>query len=497
MARLRLFYSARSRRRLTTVGLLAAALALTPARPGTRSRQFLRSCRQGHQRGGQHLGLDDGRGADRNCTIQGPQAPQGSPFEELFEEFFRRRGQGGGDAPRTRRSNSLGSGFIVDSAGVVATNAHVVGEANEIFVIFNDGSKLKADIIGKDTKLDLAVLKVKSEKPLTAVKFADSDKLRVGEWVVAVGNPFGLGGSVSAGIVSAINRDIQQGSYDSYIQTDAAINKGNSGGPLFNLDGEVVGINTAILSPTGGSVGIGFAVPSSLAGPVIEQLREFGETRRGWLGVRIQPVDDATAEALDLGRARGALVAGVDEKGPAKPAGIEIGDVIVKFNGRDVTATRPAPLRGRHAGRQGRRCGRSSARAARSRRPSRSGGCPRTRSSRRASRATATRKSKSRPSRTSSASTSSRSTTTRAGATPSSRPMKGVVVSRVDPNSQRRRQAHPGRRGRSSRSARRPVANPADVTKRLEAIKKDGKKSALLLIANAQGEVRFVALPIE
>ena len=187
------------------------------------------------------------------------------------------------------------------------------------------------------------MLKVKPDKPLKAVKFGDSDKLRLGEWVIAIGNPFSLGGSVTAGIVSARNRDINSGPYDNYIQTDASINRGNSGGPLFNLEGEVIGVNTAIISPSGGSIGIGFAVPSKTAMPVIDQLQQFGETRRGWLGVRIQQVTDEIAESLNIKPARGALVAGVDDKGPAKPAGIEPGDVIVKFDGKDIKEMRDLP----------------------------------------------------------------------------------------------------------------------------------------------------------
>src|SRR5207248_6530839 len=217
-----------------------------------------------------------------------------------------------------RRVNSLGSGFIIDPSGVVVTNNHVISEADEVTVILNDGSKLKAEIIGRDQKTDIALLRVKPEKPLKAVKFGDSEKLRLGEWVIAIGNPFSLGGTVTAGIVSARNRDINSGPYDNYIQTDAAINRGNSGGPLFNLEGEVIGVNTAIISPSGGSIGIGFAVPSKTALPVIEQLRQYGETRRGWLGVRIQQVTDEIAESLGMKQSRGALVAGVDEKGPAK-----------------------------------------------------------------------------------------------------------------------------------------------------------------------------------
>jgi len=224
---------------------------------------------------------------------QMPQVPQDSPLDELFKEFFKnRRGGGGGDqdsdnAPSTRRVNSLGSGFVIDPQGIVVTNNHVISEADEVTVIFNDGSRLKAEVLGRDTKVDLALLKVKTDKPLKFVKFGDSEKLRLGEWVVAIGNPFSLGGTVTAGIISARNRDINSGPYDNYIQTDAAINRGNSGGPLFNLDGDVIGVNTAIISPSGGSIGIGFAVPSKTVVGVIDQLRQFGETRRGWLGVRI------------------------------------------------------------------------------------------------------------------------------------------------------------------------------------------------------------------
>ena len=281
-----------------------------------------------------------------------PKLPPGSPFEEFFEEFFKNRrgpggpgGQGGQNGhPQTpRRASSLGSGFIIDASGLVVTNNHVISEADEVSVILNDGTTLKAEILGRDTKTDLALLKVKSDKPLKAVKFGDSDKLRLGEWVIAIGNPFSLGGTVTAGIVSARNRDINSGPYDNYIQTDAAINRGNSGGPLFNLNGEVIGVNTAIISPSGGSIGIGFAVPSKTVMAVIDQLREFKEVRRGWLGVRIQQVDDQIAESLNIKPARGALIAGVDDKGPAKPAGIEPGDVVVKFDGKDIKEMRDLP----------------------------------------------------------------------------------------------------------------------------------------------------------
>ena len=274
-----------------------------------------------------------------------PQLPNDPQLDELFRDFFNRRGQGD---PQNRdrgprRVNSLGSGFIIDASGIVVTNNHVISEADEVTVILNDGSRLKAEIIGKDQKTDIALLRVKPDKPLKAVKFGDSEKLRLGEWVIAIGNPFSLGGTVTAGIVSARNRDINSGPYDNYIQTDAAINRGNSGGPLFNLDGEVVGINTAIISPSGGSIGIGFSVPSKTAMPVIDQLKQFGETRRGWLGVRIQQVTDEIAESLNIKPPRGALVAGVDDKGPAKPAGIEPGDVIVKFDGKEIKEMRDLP----------------------------------------------------------------------------------------------------------------------------------------------------------
>jgi serine protease Do len=275
-----------------------------------------------------------------------PQLPNDPQLDELFRDFFNRRG-GQADPQNRERSprrvNSLGSGFIIDASGIVVTNYHVISEADEVTVILNDGSRLKADIIGKDQKTDIALLRVKPDKPLRAVKFGDSDRLRLGEWVIAIGNPFSLGGTVTAGIVSARNRDINSGPYDNYIQTDAAINRGNSGGPLFNLDGEVVGVNTAIISPSGGSIGIGFAVPSKTAVPVIDQLKQFGETRRGWLGVRIQQVTDEIAESLNVKPPRGALVAGVDDKGPAKPAGIEPGDVIVKFDGKEIKEMRDLP----------------------------------------------------------------------------------------------------------------------------------------------------------
>ncbi|HEX7008276.1 MAG TPA: DegQ family serine endoprotease [Alphaproteobacteria bacterium] len=268
-----------------------------------------------------------------------PQLPPGSPFEDFFKEFFDRNRPEG----PMRRSTSLGSGFIIDSRGYVVTNNHVIADADEIKVILQDGTRLDATVRGRDTKTDHALLKVKADKPLPTVSWGDSDKVRVGDWVMAIGNPFGLGGSVTTGILSARQRDINAGPYDDFLQTDASINRGNSGGPLFNMAGEVIGINTAIISPQGGSVGIGFAVPSSMARTVISQLMEFGRTRRGWLGVRIQTVDEEIAESVGLNEARGALVVNVTENGPAAKAGIQARDIIISFDGKDVDAMRKLP----------------------------------------------------------------------------------------------------------------------------------------------------------
>ena len=273
--------------------------------------------------------------ASADDHVTPPKLPPGSPFEKFFNDFFKNHhGNGGNLLPH--KTASLGSGFVIDPSGIVITNDHVIAGADQINVTLNDGTRLKAKIVGIDKKTDLAVLKITPPHPLTAVKFGDSDKLRLGEWVIAIGNPFSLGGTVTAGIVSAKNRDISTNPYDSYIQTDAAINRGNSGGPLFNLDGDVIGVNTLIISPSGGSIGLGFAIPSNTVAPIVDQLRKYGEVRRGWLGVRIQTVTDEIADSLNVHPARGALVAGLEDKGPAKPAGIEPGDVVVKFDGKDV-----------------------------------------------------------------------------------------------------------------------------------------------------------------
>jgi len=432
-----------------------------------------------------------------------PQLQPGTPFDDLFEEFFKRRQQqGGDDSPRQqqRRSNSLGSGFVVDASGIVITNNHVIADANEVTVIFTDGQKLKAEIVGKDTKIDVAVLRVKPDKPLRAVKFGDSDKARVGDWVMAVGNPFGLGGSVTAGIVSARNRNIDSGPYDNYIQTDASINKGNSGGPLFNMDGEVIGINTAILSPSGGSIGIGFATPANTVQPIIEQLQKYGETRRGWLGVRIQNIDDAIAENLNLGSVRGALIAGVDDKGPAKPAGLKTGDVITKFDGKDVKESRDLPkiVAATPVGkdvpvtviRDGKEVilnvklgrledGEKQASLDNSKNDATKGGAV-----------------QSPVQKALGLEFSGMTDELRKKYSIRDSVKSGVVVTSVDPRSSAAdKRIQPGEG--IVEINQEPVAQPADVAKKLKALKDAGKKSALLLVAGLQGDVHFVALPIE
>jgi serine protease Do len=431
-----------------------------------------------------------------------PQLPPGSPFEEFFDEFFKnRRNNQQGDNNQNRqnaphRVNSLGSGFIIDSSGLVVTNNHVIADADEVTVILNDGTRLKAEILGRDTKVDLALLRVKPEKPLTAVSFGDSDRLRLGEWVVAIGNPFSLGGTVTAGIVSARNRDINSGPYDNYIQTDAAINRGNSGGPLFNLEGEVIGINTAIISPSGGSIGIGFAVPSKTAVAVIDQLRQFGETRRGWLGVRIQQVTDDIAESLNIKPAHGALVAGVDEKGPAKPGGIEAGDVIIKFDGHDIHEMRDLPRvvadtpvgkdvavvivrKGKEENRTV-KLGRLEDGEKQAALTPKKDAVP---------------EEKSLVQKTLGLSLSNMTDDLR-GRYKIKDSVKGVVITGVDAQS-------PAADKRLNAGdvivevSQEQVANTTDLQKRVDQLKSEGRKSALLLVANAEGELRFVALTLQ
>lgn len=269
-------------------------------------------------------------------AMEMPQFPPGSPFEEFFKNF--------GENNRQRKAQSLGSGFIIDKRGIVVTNYHVIENAEEISVVLADETSFIAEVLGQDQKTDIAVLKIDpGSTDLTSVSFGNSDELRVGDWVLAIGNPFGLGGTVTAGIVSARGRDIGNGPYDDFIQTDASINRGNSGGPLFNTDGDVIGINTAIYSQSGGSVGIGFAISSNLAERVAGQLIEFGQTRRGWLGVYIQEVTPDIAESLGLENDRGALISSVNENGPAALGGIQPGDVIIRFDDKDIEKMRDLP----------------------------------------------------------------------------------------------------------------------------------------------------------
>ena len=430
-----------------------------------------------------------------------PQLPPGSPFEEFFDDFFKNRrggpprdGDKSGEMQR-RKTNSLGSGFIVDE-GIVVTNNHVIADADEINIIMNDGTKIKAELVGVDKKTDIAVLKFKPVKPVNAVKFGDSDKLRLGEWVIAIGNPFSLGGSVTAGIVSARNRDISQGPYDSYIQTDASINRGNSGGPLFNLEGEVVGVNTLIISPTGGSIGLGFAVPSKTVARVVDQLRQFGELRRGWLGVRIQQVTEEIADSLNVKPARGALVAGIDDKGPAKPAGIEPGDVVVKFDGKDVKDPKDLSRAvadtavGKEVDVVIIRKGNEETRKVT---------LGRLEDNEKVQQAAA--KTKEEP--------AEKPVTQKAlgldlaalsrdlrGKYKIKDSVKGVIIIGVEGTSD----AADKRLSAGDvivEVAQEAVSSAADIKKRVDQLKKDGKKSVLLLVANGEGELRFVALSVQ
>jgi serine protease Do len=447
---------------------------------------------------------------DDKHASNSPQMEPGTPFDDLFEEFFKRRQQKGGGGSGSnempvphhneRKSNSLGSGFVIDPSGLIITNNHVIADANDVTVIFTDGQKLKAEVVGKDSKVDVAVLRVKTDKPLKSVKFGDSEKMRVGDWVMAVGNPFGLGGSVTAGIVSARNRNIESGPYDNYIQTDAAINRGNSGGPLFNMDGDVIGINTAILSPSGGSIGIGFATPSATVVPVIDQLEKFGETRRGWLGVRIQNVDENIAESLNLGPIHGALVAGTDDKGPAKAAGLLTGDVIVKFDGIDIKESRDLPkvVASAPVGkdvnvvvvRQGKEViktvklgrldeGEKQLASLETKNSEPEKTLP-----------------KSAVAKAMGMEFSALNADVRKKFSIGTGVASGVVVSDVDPSSpaaEKNVQAGDV----IVEINQDPVKDPADVAAKIKDLRDGGKKSALFLVANPQGEVRFVALALK
>jgi serine protease Do len=279
----------------------------------------------------------------RQPRFEMPDLPEGTPFSEFFRDFFEGPMAPPGHGDSERRLQAQGSGFIIDPDGYVVTNHHVVEHAEEISVILDDGTELEASVQGRDPKTDLALLKVESDEPLPHVELGDSNNARIGDWVVAVGNPFGLGGTVTAGIISARGRDIQSGPYDDYIQVDAPINRGNSGGPLFDASGKVIGVNTAIFSPSGGNVGIGFAIPSEMAGPILAELKSNGRIARGWLGVQIQPVTEEVAESLGLKEAGGALVANVEPGSPADDAGLRPGDVIVGMDDKRLESFKALP----------------------------------------------------------------------------------------------------------------------------------------------------------
>jgi serine protease Do len=425
--------------------------------------------------------------------ITPPQLPPGSPFQDFFDDFFNQKNSPSDTRPR--KVQSLGSGFVIDPSGIIVTNNHVIEDSDEITVNFPDGTKLKATLIGKDDKTDIALLQVKAAKPLTFVKFGDSDRMRVGDWVLAIGNPFGLGGTVTTGIVSARNRDINAGPYDNFIQTDASINRGNSGGPLFNMDGEVIGINTAIISPSGGSIGIGFAIPSATAVNVVQQLREFGETRRGWLGVRIQEVTDEIADSLGMDGAKGALVAGVTDKGPAADAGIQPGDVILEFDGKAVGAMHELPrlVADEPVGKEVpvvvlRKGGKETitvklGRLTEDKPDEQTGDAP----------------AKAPPP----AVVEGPLGLTLSDLNPDMRKqfgikddITGVVVTDVaDGSAAAEKRVTKG--DVIVEISQEAVATPADVQKRIDALKKDGRKTALLLLANKNGDLRFVAVKID
>lgn len=423
-----------------------------------------------------------------------PKAPEGSPFQEFFDEVFPNK-EGDSKEPETRQS--LGSGFVIDPSGIIVTNNHVIADADEVIANFSDGTQLVAEVLGKDSKTDLAVLRVKPAKPLTAVPFGDSDKERIGDWVLAIGNPFGFGRTVTLGIVSAIGRDINSGPYDNYIQTDASINKGNSGGPLFNMEGEVIGINTAIISPSGGSIGLGFAIPSNLAKNVVDQLVTFGETRRGWLGVQIQTVTDEIAETLGLDKARGALIGDVVKGGPADKAGIKSGDVVLSFDSKPVVEMRDLPKivadtavdkdvpvvvlrKGKEEilnAKVGRLEDSDKVAAVKTGLPEES---PR----------------EEVPAGKVFGMTLKELTQSERDSAKIGTEIKGVLVGEIEPGSLAADKGiEPGEI--LVEVGQEPVATPKDVATRLEALRKEGRKNALVMVSSKSGDVRFVVLRME
>jgi serine protease Do len=426
-----------------------------------------------------------------------PDFPPGSPMEEFFRDFLERQQQGQG-APR--RAQSLGSGFIIDASGYIVTNNHVIEGADEITVIFQDAdqTELKAKLIGTDKETDLALLKVETKQKLTALKWGDSDALKVGDWVVAIGNPFGLGGTVTAGIVSARARDIGAGRFDDFIQTDAAINQGNSGGPLVNLAGDVVGINSAIYSRTGGSVGIGFAIPSGMARTVIEEIRKAGKVRRGWLGVQIQSVTPEIAESMGLAHHKGALVGTVTEASPAAEAGLKPGDVILTFDGKEVANNRTLPrmVAGTPVGTKvtvgiSRKGTPLNVTVALAEFPEEQ----------------ATAEEEGAPEEQTAGKDAVQQQVDALGLTVSAitadlrrqfelaEGTKGVVITKVNPNAPAQsRQLRPG--DVVLEVSQQPVANPADVQDRVTKAKSAGQKAVLLLVER-RGEQTFLALSLE
>jgi serine protease Do len=417
--------------------------------------------------------------------------PKGSPFEEFFDDFFDDEDSEG----LPRKVSSLGSGFVIDPSGLVVTNNHVIEGADEIIINFIDGTKLKVvKILGHDPKTDLALLKVEPKKPLKAVTFGDSGRMRVGDWVMAIGNPFGLGGSVTVGIISATKRDINAGPYDDFLQTDAAINRGNSGGPLFNMDGQVIGVNTAIISPTGGSIGIGFAVPSNSAVQVLDQLKQYGETRRGWLGVQVQNVTEEIAIGLGLQEPKGALVAKVSPDSPAAAAGLRPSDVILTFDGQPIENMRSLPRAvaataiGKSVAVELLRKGQPMGLTVTVGRLPEGGEV-----------AEDAVQSEETP-----AAEPEREDLLGLSIAPLTdelrerykigRTVEGVIITEVKPNSPAaQKDVKPG--DVIVEVTQEKVKQPQDVKSRLLAVKKSGRRSVLLLLSDAKGELRFVAVP--
>jgi serine protease Do len=416
--------------------------------------------------------------------------PKGSPFEEFFNDLFDEQEKDG----LSRKVSSLGSGFVIDPSGLIVTNNHVIEGADEIIVNFTNGTKLKVSkILGHDPKTDLALLKVDPKEPLKAATFGDSGKMRVGDWVMAIGNPFGLGGTVTVGIISATKRDINSGPYDDFLQTDAAINRGNSGGPLFNMDGEVIGVNTAIISPSGGSIGIGFAVPSNSAVQVVDQLKQFGETRRGWLGVHVQTVTPEIADSLGLKEPAGALVANVSPGSPAADAGIEPSDVILNFDGQPIDTMRSLPRAvastpiGKSSDAEIWRNGASlHLKVTVGRLPEEEAAPEQSQDTEESD----------EPDHEDLLGLSIASLTDQLrGQFHIGKGVQGVVITKVDAGSPAGQKAvKPGDVIVEVTQER--VTDPQEVLARVAAVKKSGRKSVLLLISDAKGGLRFVAVPV-